>query len=152
MWETATHPRLEGRMVDPSRVRWALQRAVGTRDFAALHAQSSVRRPRTLERVGWWEQDGVVEVALRGDAFGRYGVRLLVGGAVLVAAGLAAEGTWSARSRCHHVRGASCARGGPHALGEWATPSGSTRSPASLRGFRECRRSCLWIRPGAARP
>jgi tRNA pseudouridine38-40 synthase len=94
VWETATHPRLWGRSVDLARVRWALQRAVGTRDFAALHARSSVRRPRTLDRVSWWERDGVVEVALRGDAFGRYGVRLLVGGAVLVGAGLADEGTW----------------------------------------------------------
>ncbi|HZJ54089.1 MAG TPA: tRNA pseudouridine(38-40) synthase TruA [Myxococcaceae bacterium] len=94
VWETATHPRLVGRTIELARVRWALQRAVGTRDFAALHAPSSVRRPRTLEHVSWWERDGVVEVALRADAFGRYGVRLLVGGAVLVGAGLASEATW----------------------------------------------------------
>ena len=94
VWDTATHPRLEGRTVDLGRVRWALERAVGTRDFSALHAPSSVRRPRTLQDVRWWEKDGVVEIALRGDAFGRYGVRLLVGGAVLVGAGLAGEGTW----------------------------------------------------------
>ena len=94
VWEITTHPRLQGRTVDLARVRWALERAVGTRDFAALHAPSSVRRPRTLERVSWSEQDGLVEVALRADAFGRYGVRLLVGGAVLVGAGLAAEDSW----------------------------------------------------------
>jgi tRNA pseudouridine38-40 synthase len=35
-----------------------------------------------------------VEVGLRGDGFGRYGVRLLVGGAVLVGAGLVARSTW----------------------------------------------------------
>ena len=94
VWDTGTHPRLAGRTVDLARVRWALERAVGTRDFAALHAPSSVRRPRTLQGIRWWERDGVVEVALRGDAFGRYGVRLLVGGAVLVGAGLAGEDGW----------------------------------------------------------
>lgn len=94
MWETGTHPRLAGRTVDLADVRWALERAVGMRDFSALHAASSVRRPRTLERITWREAGGGVEVGLRGDAFGRYGVRLLVGGAVLVGAGLVARGTW----------------------------------------------------------
>jgi tRNA pseudouridine38-40 synthase len=94
VWETSTHPRLAGCAVDLGQVRWALERAVGTRDFSALHARSSVRRPRTLERVSWWERGGVVEVGLRGDAFGRYGVRLLVGGAVLVGAGLVERSTW----------------------------------------------------------
>jgi len=94
VWETATHPRLAGRDVALAQVRWALERAVGTRDFSALHAQSSVRRPRTLERITWWERGGVVEVGLRGDAFGRYGVRLLIGGALLVGTGLIAAGAW----------------------------------------------------------
>ena len=35
-----------------------------------------------------------MEVGLRGDAVGRYGVRLLVGGAVLVGAGLVEQSTW----------------------------------------------------------
>lgn len=94
VWETSTHPRLAGRTVDLARVRQALERAVGRRDFSALHAASSVRRPRTLEDVSWVERGGVVEVGLRGDAFGRYGVRLLVGGAVLVGAGLVEPSTW----------------------------------------------------------
>jgi len=94
VWETSAHPRLAGRSIDLDRVRRALERAVGTRDFSALHAASSVRRLRTLLGVTWWERDGAVELGLRGDAFGRYGVRLLVGGAVLVGAGLVDEGTW----------------------------------------------------------
>jgi tRNA pseudouridine38-40 synthase len=94
MWETSTHPRLAGHAVDLGQVRWALERAVGTRDFSALHAASSVRRQRTLERISWRESGGGVEVGLRGDAFGRYGVRLLVGGAVLVGAGLVARSAW----------------------------------------------------------
>jgi tRNA pseudouridine38-40 synthase len=94
VWQTASHPRLGGRSIDLARVRAALEHAVGTRDFSALHAASSVRRPRTLQGVSWSARDGVVEVGLRGDAFGRYGVRLLVGGAVLVGAGLVDEGTW----------------------------------------------------------
>ncbi len=94
MWEMGTHPRLAGRGIDLAEVRWALERAVGTRDFSALHAGSSVRRSRTLERISWREAGGAVEVGLRGDAFGRYGVRLLVGGAVLVGAGLVGRSTW----------------------------------------------------------
>ncbi|HVP59225.1 MAG TPA: tRNA pseudouridine(38-40) synthase TruA [Myxococcaceae bacterium] len=94
VWETAAHPRLAGRPVDLERVRRALERAVGTRDFSALHAASSVRRPRTVLGVSWWEREGLVELAVRGDAFGRYGARLLVGGAVLVGAGLVDAGTW----------------------------------------------------------
>jgi tRNA pseudouridine38-40 synthase len=94
VWETGTHPRLAGRAVDLARVRWALERAVGTRDFSALHAASSIRRPRTLQAVDWTERGDVVEVRLRADAFGRYGVRLLIGGAVLVGAGLVEAERW----------------------------------------------------------
>lgn len=94
VWEPGTHPRLAGRHVETGRVREALERAVGTRDFSALHASSSVRRPRTLQAVSWTEHAGLVEVGLRGDGFGRYGVRLLVGGAVLVGAGLVEARTW----------------------------------------------------------
>lgn len=94
VWETGTHPRLADRTVNLGRVREALERAVGTRDFSALHAASSIRRPRTLQGISWTERDGVVEVGVRGDAFGRYGVRLLVGAAVLVGAGLVDAGRW----------------------------------------------------------
>ena len=149
VWETATHPRLEGRMVDPARVRWALQRAVGTRD-CGLHARSSVRRPRTLSasgggsRTAWWRW------RCAGTRSGATACACLVGGAVLVAAGLAAEGTWSARSRVP-----------PRSRG-FVRPRRASRSGSGLRraarpvrrrhsADSECRRSCLWIRPGAAR-
>jgi tRNA pseudouridine38-40 synthase len=94
VWETGTHPRLAGRTIDLTRLREALERAVGTRDFSALHAASSVRRPRTLQSISWSERGGLVEIGLRGDAFGRYGVRLLVGGAALVGAGLVEAAVW----------------------------------------------------------
>ena len=94
VWETGAHPRLAGAAVDLGRVRAALERAVGTRDFSALHAASSVRRARTLLGVTVSERGGVVELALRGDSFGRHGVRLLVGGAVLVGAGRVDGVTW----------------------------------------------------------
>jgi tRNA pseudouridine38-40 synthase len=94
VWEIGTHPRLAGQPVNLARLRQALERAVGTRDFSALHAPSSVRRPRTLEAISWRECGTGVEVGLRGDAFGRYGVRLLVGGAALVAAGLLDTERW----------------------------------------------------------
>jgi len=94
VWEVTTHPRLTGRAVSLERLHEALERAVGTRDFAALHAPSSVRRARTLQAVSWRESERGVEVGLRGDAFGRYGVRLLVGGAALVAAGMLESARW----------------------------------------------------------
>jgi tRNA pseudouridine38-40 synthase len=94
VWDVTTHPRLAGRAVDLLRLREALERAVGTRDFSALHARSSVRRPRTLQAVTWLEAEASVEVGLRGDAFGRYGVRLLVGGAALVGAGVLDPARW----------------------------------------------------------
>ena len=94
VWGPATHPRLAGRTVDLGQMRAALEHAVGTRDFSALHAPSSVRRHRTLQAVRWAERDGLVEVALVGDAFGRYGVRLLVGGAALLGAGVVDPRTW----------------------------------------------------------
>jgi tRNA pseudouridine38-40 synthase len=94
VWEVTTHPRLAGRSVSLTRLRGALERAVGTRDFAALHAPSSIRRARTLQAISWRQSTSGVEVGLRGDAFGRYGVRLLVGGAALVAAGVLDAARW----------------------------------------------------------
>ena len=94
VWEISAHPRLAGHAVNLAGLRAALERAVGTRDFSALHAPSSVRRARTLQVVSWRESEAGVEVGLRGDAFGRYGVRLLVGGAALVAAGLLHTTQW----------------------------------------------------------
>jgi len=94
VWETGHHPRLAGHRVHWAAVRSALERAVGRRDFSALHGASSVRRPRTLHAVHWVEHAGVAEITLRADAFGRHGVRLLVGGAVLVGAGLVDVETW----------------------------------------------------------
>jgi tRNA pseudouridine38-40 synthase len=75
----------------PERLTEPLALAVGTHDFSAFHDQSSVVRPRTLTSVEVVEaDDGLVEVRLRGDGFGRYMVRALVGGAVSVA-----RGEWS---------------------------------------------------------
>ena len=93
-WDPSTHPRIAGARVDRSAARWALERALGTRDFSALHAASSVRRPRTLQAVHWTEAGALIEIGLVGNAFGRYGVRLLVGGAVLVGAGVVAPAAW----------------------------------------------------------
>ena len=64
----------------------------------------------------------MVEVGLRGDAFGRYGVRLLVGGAVLVGAGLVEAGSVGARAR-HSDRGSrdSARRPAGSRCGPWAT-------------------------------
>lgn len=74
--------------VRPKRLAEVLRRAVGPRDFSAFHARSSAVRERPLESIEVGEvQPGLVEVRLRGERFGRYMVRYLVGGAVAVASG-----------------------------------------------------------------
>jgi tRNA pseudouridine38-40 synthase len=65
----------------------------GTRDFRAFHDPASPVRPRTvqaarLHRLG----ERLFEVRLRGDGFGRYMVRLLVGALVDVALGARSQG------------------------------------------------------------
>jgi tRNA pseudouridine38-40 synthase len=95
-WGVDQHPRLAGTRLDLSRLEAALVAAHGARDFAAFHARSSIRRTRTLMESAVTQAGDLVEVRLRGDAFGRYGVRLLVGGAVLVAAGRLQRSAWDA--------------------------------------------------------
>src|SRR5215468_1250103 len=95
-WHVAEHPRLAGARLDLARLSSALSRARGARDFSAFHAASSVRRTRTLLETEVTEVGTLVELRLRGDAFGRYGVRLLVGGAALVAAGKLSLAAWDA--------------------------------------------------------
>jgi tRNA pseudouridine38-40 synthase len=76
---------LEGGL-DLALFRAALLRAEGSRDFGAFQAKSTVRRMRTLLEVQVVQAGHLLEVRLRGDGFGRFGVRLLVGGAARVAA------------------------------------------------------------------
>lgn len=71
---------------DVATLRETLALAVGTHDFFAFHDKSSVVRPRTVSSVEVVESaSGLVDVRLRGDGFGRYMVRYLIGGAVAVA-------------------------------------------------------------------
>jgi len=95
-WDVGRHPRLAGCRVDLALLSEALSRARGAHDFSGFHAASSVRRTRTLLEAEVTEVGALVEVRLRGDAFGRYGVRLLVGGATLVAAGRLSLAAWDA--------------------------------------------------------
>ncbi|HYO52545.1 tRNA pseudouridine(38-40) synthase TruA [Archangium sp.] len=91
--ETASEPRLmEGGALKPERVAELLGAAVGRRDFHAFHEHSSLRKPRTLESATLHELgNGLFEARLRGDGFGRYQVRYLVGSALLTAAGVLSE-------------------------------------------------------------
>lgn len=73
--------------VDARKLRWLLERAVGTRDFFAFHDKSSAQKPRTLRSVEMVERDGRIDLHFVGDGFGRYMVRFLVGAAVGVARG-----------------------------------------------------------------
>ncbi|MHB8873378.1 MAG: tRNA pseudouridine synthase A [Myxococcaceae bacterium] len=87
-WRPSESPRLAGRRPSPERLDELLRSAEGTRDFGAFHESSSVRGPRTLHRSRLVELgDGLFEARLRGDRFGRYQVRYLVGSAVAAAAG-----------------------------------------------------------------
>jgi tRNA pseudouridine38-40 synthase len=96
VWRLQTEARVRGPVTAQALGR-ALAVAQGTRDFSAFHANSSVRRPRTLGLVECREgQDGLLEVRLVGSGFGRYQVRALVGGAVLLASGQLTEAAWRA--------------------------------------------------------
>jgi tRNA pseudouridine38-40 synthase len=74
----------------------ALHRAEGSRHFGAFQARSSTRRMRTLFGTRVLRADNLLEVRLRADGFGRFGVRLLVGGAMLVATGQLDWPQWEA--------------------------------------------------------
>jgi tRNA pseudouridine38-40 synthase len=89
---TLAHPDWQGCAwqvaVAPERLEALAPLLEGTRDFSAFHDPASTVKPRTirsarLHRLG----DGLMEVRIRGDAFGRYMVRTLVGALVDVASG-----------------------------------------------------------------
>ncbi|HSP80304.1 MAG TPA: tRNA pseudouridine(38-40) synthase TruA [Myxococcaceae bacterium] len=90
--EVSAEPRLENGTVRPERVEELLRAAEGCRDFYAFHEHSSLRKPRTLESATVLELGGgLFEARLRGEAFGRYQVRYLMGSALLTAAGVLPE-------------------------------------------------------------
>jgi tRNA pseudouridine38-40 synthase len=106
-----------------------LRRAEGERDFWPFHEKSSVRKPRRLRSAELVElTPGLFEARLRGDAFGRYQVRYLVGGAVAVACGALAEPAWEdALSRAVEIPGLKAP---PEGLVLW-----EVRYPAALDPF-----------------
>jgi tRNA pseudouridine38-40 synthase len=93
-WEGLTWQPEDG--FDLTLFRTALLRAEGSRDFGAFHARSSLRRMRTLVAVQVVQAGQLLEVRLRGDGFGRFGVRLLVGGAARLATGSLGWHEWEA--------------------------------------------------------
>lgn len=91
-WHIRAHHRFDGSEPAIERLDALLRRAEGTRDFIAFHEKSSGRRLRRLESARIHELGGgVFEARLRGDAFGRYQVRFLVGNAALAACGKVSE-------------------------------------------------------------
>lgn len=84
------HAGLDGRSLRTDAFLEALALLPGTRSFRAFHKISSVEKPRTLHHARVTaERDGILEVELSGDAFGRHQVRELLGACVAVAAGTA---------------------------------------------------------------
>ncbi len=78
--------------LDPARLEALVPRLAGTRDFSAFHDPASPVRPRTLRSATVHRlSEDLLELRLRGDAFGRYMVRLLVGAVVDVATGARSE-------------------------------------------------------------
>lgn len=92
-WALREATELAGATMDVDRLSRLLPRLVGTRDFFAFHEGSSPRKLRTIEAAELVRHAGgaLLEVRLRGDAFARYMVRYLVGGAVAVASGVLPE-------------------------------------------------------------
>ena len=87
-WRTGDEPRLARRAPPPERIDELLRSCQGTRDFGAFHEKSSVRGQRTLSQARLVDLGGgIYEARLRGDRFGRYQVRYLVGSAVAAATG-----------------------------------------------------------------
>jgi tRNA pseudouridine38-40 synthase len=96
VWEPGTHERLEGRAIDLDLLARTLARCVGAHDFIAFHEKSSVQKRRTLDRCELRALGGGLrEVRISGEGFGRYQVRLLVGTAMLVAAGALDEAAFA---------------------------------------------------------
>ena len=94
-WKLAESPRLAGTALSPEALGAVLARAVGTRDFSALHSGERSREARTVSRAEVVTlPDGRWEVRLRGDGFGRHQVRVMVGTAALAAAGVIPESCW----------------------------------------------------------
>ncbi len=88
-WDVSSAPRLEGRSPRPEQVDELLRASVGRRDFQSFHEKTSAIGPRTLSEARLVEVGpGLFEARLRGDRFGRYQVRYLVGSAVAAAAGV----------------------------------------------------------------
>jgi tRNA pseudouridine38-40 synthase len=82
--------------VKPERVHEVLQFAVGAHDFSAFHAKRSAVRERVISRIEVLEPSaGLIEVRVRGDRFGKYMVRTLIGAAVAVASGSLSKDTFS---------------------------------------------------------
>jgi len=97
-WDPSAHPRLQGLPPPPpERVAEALRQAEGEHDFHAFHEKASTRKPRRLHAAELVALDrpGLFEARLRGDSFGRYQVRYLVGGAVAVACGALPAREWA---------------------------------------------------------
>jgi tRNA pseudouridine38-40 synthase len=131
-WDLSSEERGAGKPIDPATLGEALALAVGTRDFFAFHAASSVRRPRTLAEVALVHRPpDLWELRLRGDGFGRYQVRALVGGAALVASGQLEPALW--RAALEEARPFPGLLAPPHGLTLWAVSYPGTE----LFGARE---------------
>jgi tRNA pseudouridine38-40 synthase len=78
-----------GTVVDAVALRQTLALVVGTRNFAAFHENGSAVKPRTIQAAEVVAlTPSIIEVRMRGDGFGKYMVRYLVGSAVGVATGV----------------------------------------------------------------
>jgi tRNA pseudouridine38-40 synthase len=145
----AEEPALERHPVRPERFAELLGQAVGQRDFAAFHENSSPRKLRTLEAATVHELGGgLFEARLRGDAFARYQVRYLVGSALLAATGRLSEEQWrGALERGDRISGLKAGAAGlvlwevryppeldPFSAAERAAPPGLPGGPPFFTG------------------
>ncbi|MGO9832342.1 MAG: tRNA pseudouridine(38-40) synthase TruA [Myxococcaceae bacterium] len=132
-WNLMSEARLDGGRVEVEALGDVLLHAVGTRDFSAFHAASSIRRPRTLSRVELHRDApsrGLWELRLQGSGFGRYQVRALVGGAALVASGGLPLSAW--RAALEEATAFSGLLAPPQGLVLWAVDYGG-RGPFDAR-------------------
>lgn len=94
-WAPSREERFSGARVSLEVLRECFARAEGTRDYSAFSPEGLPAKERTIESALVIErEDGSVDVRLRGSGFAKFQVRIMVGTAALVAAGLEPLSSW----------------------------------------------------------
>ncbi len=112
--------------VDEARLGEALALVPGTRDFRVFHFKTSQVRPRTVQSVDVIPGEALT-LRFIGEGFGRYMVRMLVGGACQVARGEISLDTF--RAGLEQQQNFNCPKAPPEPLTLWSVNYPSELDP-----------------------